>query len=120
MIDPGVAWDKLSNFETAEEIREYFQSEGIRAICGDNRSCAISQWFLNITGVDYVSVASDIKIGNIIHQDVNGFIQTGLVYTNTFNHTPATLDFIDKFDAGEYLELQTPNQWNTFVDYGDE
>ena len=29
MIDPQVAYDKLANFETAEELREYFASEGV-------------------------------------------------------------------------------------------
>jgi hypothetical protein len=99
MVDPGVAWDKLSNFETAEEIREYFQHEGIKAIQFDANSCAIAQWFKNTTGEEHVSVAAMIKIGRMDDQDCWSTPRV------SFEHTKATLDFIEKFDRGGYPEL---------------
>lgn len=106
MIDPGVAWDKLSNFETAQEIREYFQSENITGLKAQPNACPIAQWFINTTGQE-VSVANNIKIGakEEIYIDYLGREQYGEAYEWEFKHSDATLDFIEQFDGGKYPEL---------------
>src|SRR5712671_1520972 len=68
MIDPIVAYDKLSNFETAQEIREYFQECGIKADRSSSSSCAISEWFKETTGEKFVSVGISIKVGTKVHE----------------------------------------------------
>lgn len=107
MIDPGVAWDKLSNFETAEEIREYFQDAGIRAIRTDHRSCAIAQWLIGTTGIQDVSVAGVVQIGYMEGTKItaSGHTMACVVPEYEFRHTNATLTFMEKFDEGAYPEL---------------
>lgn len=114
MIDPVVAWDKLSNFETAQEIREYFQSEGIKAVKADHKSCAIAQWLIDTTGDQNVSVNSRVQIGI---KTVVRALDTGVKLIESeadyeFKHTQATLDFIEAFDNGGYPELESPNQYS--------
>lgn len=119
MVDPVVAWDKLSNFETAQEIREYLQSEGIKAIKNSRHSCALADWMKQITGVNRVVVNADISVGEKLvpktwygemlitdgsRQKV-AFTSEEKVPEYVFPHTKATLDFIRNFDDGEYPEL---------------
>lgn len=114
MIDPVVAWDKLKNFETAQEIREYFQSEGVKAVKGDHKSCAIAQWLIDTTGNPSVSVSSSVQIGistvtRTLGDDIQ-FVRNQA--DHDFRHTPATLDFIEEFDNGGYPELESDVQYN--------
>lgn len=97
MIDPIVAWDKISTFETADKIREYFEEEKITGLRGDNRTCALARWLMITTG-ETVSVGSKIRIGFV---DSNDFDSPHY----EFDHTEATLDFIGNFDDGFYPEL---------------
>lgn len=108
-IAPEVAWDKLSNFKTAQEIREYFQSENIKAFRAAHDSCAIAQWLINTTGEQKVSVSSKICIGQTpttrLLFDGKTLVDT-YEWNNIFPHTEASLTFIQSFDHGEYPELE--------------
>src|ERR1051326_7819139 len=98
-IDPVVAWDKLSNFETAEEIRQYFMSECIKGLVRRANLCAIAEWLKVTTGNNYVCVASSIDIGLKENEE-------SMEPEYVFSHTPATTDFIERFDNGDYPELE--------------
>ena len=92
MIAPEVAWDKLTNFQTADELRDYFKSENVKGIIGHAQNCPIATWLRKTTGHRLVTVAGQIKFigyNNII----------------AFEHTKATEDFISKFDHEDYPEL---------------
>ncbi len=90
-ISPEVAWDKLCTFEAAEEIREYFQFEGIKGIQKTPTSCPIANWIKYQTGLPAI-------VGFNIHI---GYGDDG----SSFNHTPMTLEFMKAFDKGIYPEL---------------
>lgn len=94
MIDPVVAWDKLSNFETTEEIREYFQQEDIKGYRGVITACPIANWMQKTTGAEMVRVSGDVAVYN-----------NRCMEERRFEHTDATLQFMRKFDTGSYLEL---------------
>lgn len=96
MIDPVVAWDKLSNFDTATEIREYFQQEDIKGYRGVIESCPIAQWMQQLTGADLVRVSGRVTVYQGLGCDLD----------KDFNHTKATLDFVVGFDSGRYPELE--------------
>lgn len=49
MIDFQVAFDKLAQFQTADEIADFLNVEEIKAIPGDANSCAISAWMKRTT-----------------------------------------------------------------------
>lgn len=98
MVDPVVAWDKLSNFETAQEIREYFQQEDVFGYRMALASCPIANWMKQTTGAGLVQVGNDISVHS-------GILDTESTNIGTFEHTQATLDFIELFDDGDYPEL---------------
>lgn len=49
MIDFQVAFDKLAQFETADELADFLLNEGIKAVPADANSCAISAWMKRTT-----------------------------------------------------------------------
>lgn len=111
MIDPGVAWDKLSNFETAEEIRQYFVDEGIKATRNRADTCAIAKWMNDTTGLSPVFVGTRIEVGKktvskkTVSKDRDPGKYSFLEPAYVFAHTDATMEFITKFDEGDYPEL---------------
>lgn len=91
MIDPQVAYDKLCSFQTAKELREFFQGENVKGCIGTGDMCPIANWLTDTTGLK-TSVATEITFwteGRMKH----------------FKHTWATTVFIDQFDDGLYREL---------------
>lgn len=98
MVDPQVAYDKLCNFQTSQELREYFQQENIKGILGISTMCPIANWFQ-----DTIDVGNDVDVEDTIMVfHPNGDIQR-------FEHTEATSNFISKFDCGLYPELISGN-----------
>lgn len=96
MIDFGVAYDKLAQFETADEIAEYFRGEGIKGSCGLYSSCAIAVWMTKTTGrMAHVSTSDIWVIGE----------QSPIGDRVTLNHTDAMMDFVYHFDHGHYPDL---------------
>lgn len=109
MIDPVVAWDKLSNFETAQEIREYFQRENIQALRSEATFCPIARWLKSTTGETDVCVSSHIEMGEMqIQMDNSRYPLPKIAHEYTFQHTLATSTFMDNFDRGFYPELELP------------
>src|ERR1700745_1706260 len=104
MIDPQVAWDKLSGFETAEELRKYFQELGIQGRRGAFSGCPIANWISQQTGEPSV-----VDIGKIT---IAHWTDDQYYRASVFNHTDATYQFILDFDAGDYPELaQGEGEW---------
>lgn len=103
MIDPQVAWDKLAQFQTPEQLRQFFQDEGIKGIVGHAAKCPIATWMQQTTQVRQVTVAGSVKIFNKCV--VTSF---GEPVSNDlkFSHTDATEGFVALFDQGAYPELQ--------------
>lgn len=101
-IDPQVAWDKLSNFQTADELRDYFVSEQIFGVRARARACPIATWMMEQTGKP-TAVAKSIWVG--MSQNVNNYL--GEI---EFEHTEATRDFIEAFDHEKYPELDINNK----------
>src|SRR5258708_29016664 len=107
MIDPTVAFDKLSNFETCEEIRIFFQLEGIKAVRGAHDNCPIAKWLTNTTGEGGVSVGSDTRIGvrPVIKMLPDGNTSYHTIEAiHRFEHSDAIIEFIEMFDEGHYPE----------------
>ena len=99
MLDITVAWDKLSNFETADEIAQFLMDQGIKANKRQIRSCAISKWMREITG-DFSLVTNQFGIGKS-QRTRDG----GETISKIFDHTVATEEFMNKFDTECYPEL---------------
>ena len=100
MIDFGVAYDKLAQFETSDEIAEFLKFEGVKAKVGDTRSCAISVWMKNITGLgirtNFSSVRAVDETQMIGSRNIEGLERSLTVVLRTF---------VSKFDNGWYPEL---------------
>lgn len=94
MIDFTVAYDKLAQFETADDIAEYMESCGIKATRGQMRSCAVSQWMKEQTGTIIRTGVSSITT-----YDVNDS------YVDSFMVNSVVADFIRNFDYGDYPQL---------------
>jgi hypothetical protein len=107
MIDPQVAWDKLSNFETSEELKDYFKSVGIKGVVGHAQLCPIATWLKQTTGWDMVTVAGSIKFFGKMYETKQGHVQNDML---KFNHTKATEEFVHNFDHVYYPELVDPDK----------
>lgn len=46
MIDFQVAYDKLAQFETAEELADFFKYEGITGYKKQAKHCPIANWWV--------------------------------------------------------------------------
>lgn len=106
MIDIGVAWDKLSNFETAQEIREYFSDEGITGERGEAANCPISNWLRTTTEAPLVTVSENVKVWTedpaVFNISLNRVKKIPII---KLEHTYATKMFMDEFDRKQYPEL---------------
>lgn len=116
MLDPVDAWNKISSFNDPQEIRELFQRDGIKAYRSRHDSCALAQWLTNVTG-EKSSVIGNVLVGfKTVEKEFflpvgwgrgpNTYSVEEALYQ--FDHTDATLQFIDMFDNGEYPELEAP------------
>lgn len=94
MIDFSVTYDKLSNFETAQEIREYFNSIGVKGFTCNASKCPIATFFTEQTGepvlVEPSYIARPGKCGD---------------YKVAAQNTEAMTQFIHNFDDWIYPEL---------------
>lgn len=90
MIDFQVARDKLLSFETADEIAQFLESQGVKAARAMSTSCAIAEWMTETTGTQvYVN-----------QQEMWRMFDTAPVH-----HNRALGEFIHRFDEGYYPEL---------------
>lgn len=94
-IAPEVAMDKLYGFETADEVAEFLQDQGIKAQRASATSCAISKWVSEVTGEFVTTGPTSMSVGNLCEYQA-------------FYHTKAVSEFIVLFDNGFFPELSTP------------
>lgn len=93
-IDPQVAFDKLTQFQTADELANYFRQEGITGNKSGALSCPIAQYMQRHTQNSvYVSL---------------GYIGTTNDTWLVKNSEPL-VDFIRRFDSGLYPDLEDRN-----------
>lgn len=99
MIDFTVTFDKLSNFETAQEIREYFNSIGVKGFTCETSRCPIAAFFTEQTG-------ESVLVEDLFIQRTNGCGGWMVGASNT----SAMTQFIHNFDDWEYPELIHPEE----------
>lgn len=92
-IEPSVAWDKINSFRTAGELAKFLLDEEIKGLRNNKYACPLAQWLKVTTGQDRVGVENFIYI----------YVTQGI---ERFDHTHATFNFIQNFDAGEYPLLE--------------
>ena len=100
MIDPQVAWDKLLNFDTAQELREYFQFEGVKGFRISVTECPIANWMTATTGL-FTTVSGSIRVW----VDANDSRNPMKSPVAEFSHTNVTKNFVKSFDQKKYPEL---------------
>lgn len=61
MIDFQVAYDKLAQFESADDIAEYMESCGIKAKTRSPKFCAISLWMTQQTELPVITADKWIR-----------------------------------------------------------
>lgn len=101
MIDPTVIYDKISGFETADEIAAFLTEQGVRANPGQASGCALSVYFEKETG-QWTSFGTE-----------RGFSWPPPRWPPIgprppeikYECTPAMQEFIKKFDHKEYADL---------------
>jgi hypothetical protein len=117
MIDFSVAYDKLAQFQTADELADFFRSEGLKAVPQSGTSCAISQWMTKTTGDLVYTTYYDINFKpEMASETMMKFGQVEAIESNT----PAMAEFARKFDNGQYPDLvdftrfvpNKENDWN--------
>lgn len=92
MIDPQIAFDKLAQFTTANEVAEYLGYAGAQGVRGDWNNCPIANFMKNQTGRDMC--ATENRVWD--YYDVNV----------RFASTDAMEDFVVRFDEGEFSSLE--------------
>lgn len=97
MIDFQVAFDKLAQFETADELAEFFRYEGIKAIPWDSNNCAVSAWMKRTIGKESV-YSSTYAVSEYDDNSKECIV-------NRARTTLPMDDFIEKFDMYFYPEL---------------
>jgi hypothetical protein len=98
-MDINVAYDKLTQFESADEIADFFTEYNVKAIPGEAKTCAIAKWIENETGesVYVFHMGIDTADNWKANTDPNKEFQYPL--------TDAMHSFIKKFDSEHYPQL---------------
>lgn len=98
MIDIVVALDKLSTFETADDIALFLGDQGAKGNLNNSISCVMSNWLHEVTG-DTTIYTSKVAIGQY---EVTAYDDN---FTSIREHTIAMADFVSRFDNEHYPEL---------------
>lgn len=97
MADFDVVVDKLKNFETADDMAEFFRGYGIVAEPRNARSCAISKFVTEETGLTGVTTSMS---------SVTVYADEEETRADKYSqHTYAMAEFVDKYDKGYYPDL---------------
>lgn len=96
-IDPQVAWDKITSFDTAEELKDYFVGGHVYGVRSRAFSCPIAIWMSEQTG-KLTHVSNNVRVGVNYKDPLRGA-------ESVFQHTQVTLDFMKAFDGKKYPEL---------------
>lgn len=91
-IAPEVAFEKLAQFTTGEEIAEFFLHEGIKGTRTSVLSCPIATWMTQLTGLRS-KVSIDVRF------------YEGNEESDYFKSTQAMIEFIELFDHGDFPSL---------------
>ncbi len=101
-VDFQVAFEKLMNFETSEDIRGFFQDMGITGVTKSSTFCPIANWFKETTDVGH------IMVGGLLYTPGHGLNDNGQISEadkSYFYLSQASLHFMANFDNGDYPEL---------------
>ena len=90
MIDFDVAYDKLAFMESADEIAEFLTCQGVKAISGNPKQCAISRWLIDQTGIPVRTNYATVRTEDL---------------TIDRKHPLTVREFLYAFDRGDYPEL---------------
>jgi hypothetical protein len=93
-----LAVGKLAGFSSAQEVREFLASEGVKATPKKSDSCAIAHYLHRETE----QIVSVHRGGVTVWEETLPF---NFNRTQVAQHTAAMLDFINHFDHGDYPEL---------------
>lgn len=108
MLDLDVVYDKLEQFETADEIARFLQDQEIKAAPKLAATCAIAVWVKKATETELVIHVATSKTV-IYHSNAKKMRTEGKSIEDTIiwqrDHTEAMQDFISRFDAGDYPNL---------------
>lgn len=105
MADFDVVIEKLHSFETADELAEFFQGYGIKAQPKKARSCAITKFVMEETGLeDVLTTGSHVSV---LRRDV---LTMDVLIEAKENNTPAMAHFVYKFDTNQYPDLVEPGE----------
>lgn len=92
MIDPQVAFDKLAQFETPNELAEYLKTQGFVGRRSQVYSCPIANYMKTLTEFEFA---------------VDTFRIDHWASRTKFITTTAIRDFVTLFDSGYFPELET-------------
>ena len=97
MVEFAVVMDKLSSFDTADDLADFFRGYGIKAQPRNARACAISQFVTEETGLKgIVTNTTAVTVYTDEMEQYCSFHQ---------NHTEAMMDFVERYDMGYYPDL---------------
>ena len=102
MVDFYVAYDKLAQFKTADELADFFRHEGVKGFMHERRTCPIANWMKMQTGLE-ISAASDIvDLTPIVNGD--GTLNEAATSSRAMA-TYAMVGFMQNFDNCHYPSL---------------
>lgn len=100
MADFSVVIDKLHSFETADDLADFLRGYGIKAQPKRSRSCAITKFVMEETGLeDVLTTGLHVSVLGRDALTLDVFIET------KENNTPAMTHFVYKFDTNQYPDL---------------
>lgn len=102
MIDFRVAFDKLAQFETPDEIADFFRGEGLKAECSSSDKCAISQWMTSTTGKKVFTSICNMYLEPLCKSRSNMDWETA---KDSIELTYAMRQFVYNFDSYQYPDL---------------
>lgn len=102
MADIDVVMEKLYSFETADDLADYFKHYGIKAEPHAARHCAISKFVQEETGIkEVVTSSEDISVYKVVDDGRVSYEKQ----ICAFEHSPAMVEFVRKFDRCDYMDL---------------
>lgn len=110
MLDLDVLYDKLEQFETAEEIAAFLIDQQVQAVPRNGKQCAFAAWVQQVTEMELMIHVSSKKTA--IYRDTPGCARTNEDIIWQREHTTAMERFIYQFDEGVYPKLISKN-WIT-------
>lgn len=105
MVDISVVVGKLHDFETADAIADYFQHYGIKAMPQEARSCAISQFVQQETGLssdDVMTTTREVNLQKTVRVESEEGTYEFQEDVWSMQHTHAMAHFVRNFDLGKY------------------